>query len=71
MKGYLIKKLFIIHFKGKKISIQQKMTRLGFLKTWPKSDHSKIHSYLFIKIFGVIFFNSHYVFHYVSHIDSL
>jgi hypothetical protein len=29
MKGFPFKKLFIIHVKGKNISIQQKMTKIG------------------------------------------
>jgi len=29
MKGFSFKKLFIIHVKGKKISIQQKLTKIG------------------------------------------
>jgi hypothetical protein len=29
MKGYTILKLFTIHVKGKNISIQQKMTKIG------------------------------------------
>jgi hypothetical protein len=29
MKGYPSRKLFIIHVRGKEISIQQKMTKIG------------------------------------------
>jgi hypothetical protein len=29
MKGRSFKKIFIVHVKGKKISIQQKMTKIG------------------------------------------
>jgi len=29
MKGYPSRKLFIIHLKGKKMSFQQKMTKIG------------------------------------------
>jgi hypothetical protein len=32
MKGCPFKKLFIIHDRGKKISIQQKMTKIGTLE---------------------------------------
>jgi len=43
---------------GKKYQSNKKWLRLGLLKIWPKSSHSKAHSYLFVKFFVVISFNS-------------
>jgi hypothetical protein len=41
------------------------------LKIWPKFGQSKVHSYLFVKVFVVMFFNSNVFFHHVSYIESL
>jgi len=42
----------------KKHQSNKKSPRLGLLKIWPKFSHSKVHNYLFVKFFVVIFFNS-------------
>ncbi len=55
MKDFPFKNLFIIHVRGKKYQCNKKWPRLGLSKIWPKSNHSKVHSYLFIKFFAVIF----------------
>jgi len=63
MKWCPLKKLFIIHVKGKNISwSNNKWPRLGLLKIWPKFSPSKVHSYSFIEVFVIIFFNSFFFF---------
>ncbi len=57
-KDVHLKKNFIIHVRGKKYQSNKKSQRLGLLKIWPNSNHSKVHNYLFINFFVIIFFNS-------------
>jgi hypothetical protein len=57
MKGCPFRKLFIIHVSGENTNPIKKWPRLGLLKIKPKSSHSKVHSYLLVKVFVVIFFN--------------
>ncbi len=71
MKGFPLKTLFIIHVRGKKYQSNKNDQDLGLLKIWPKFGHSKVHSYLFVKFFVVVFFNSYLFFHHVSYIESL
>jgi len=52
LKNFLLDKL-----RGKKYQSKKKGPRLGLLKIRPKSSHSKVHSYLLVKVFIVIFFN--------------
>ncbi len=52
LKNYLLHML-----RGKKYQSNKKWPRLGLLKTRLKFDHSKVHTYLLVKIFVVIFFN--------------
>jgi hypothetical protein len=52
---------------GKKYQSNKKWPRLGLLKIRPKSGHSKVHSYLLVKVFVVIFFNP-YFFSIIYHI---
>jgi hypothetical protein len=44
----------------KKISIQQKMTKIGTFENKAQFDHSKIHNHLLVKIFVAIFFNPYF-----------
>jgi hypothetical protein len=59
IKGYPFKKLFSIHVRGKNYQSNKKIPRLELLKIRPKSGHSKVHNYLFIKFF-VEFFSIHF-----------
>jgi len=52
---------------GKKYQSNKKCPRLGFLKIRPKSSHSKVHNYLLVKVFVVLFFNP-YLFSIMYHI---
>jgi len=70
MKGWPFKKLFNIHVKGEKISIQQKMSKIGTFKN-KVQNHSKVHSYLLVEVVIVISFNPYLFFHHVSYIESL
>jgi len=62
MKGCPFKIFFIIHVRGKKYQSHKKWPRLGLLKIKPKFGHSKVHSYLLVKVFIVIFLNPFFFF---------
>jgi len=53
MKGFPFRKLFNIHVGGE--AGGDINPRLGLLKIRSKTRNSKIHSYLFVKFFVVIF----------------
>jgi len=56
---------------GKKHESNKKWLRLGLLKIRSKSGHSKVHIYLLINFFVVMFFNLSFFFHHVSYIECL
>jgi hypothetical protein len=69
MKSYPFKKLFNIHVRGKKISIQQKMTKIRTFENKVQIWSFNIHSYLLVKVFVIDFFNPYLFFHHVSYIE--
>jgi hypothetical protein len=70
MKGCPFWKLFIIYVRWKKYQSRKHWPRLGLLKIKPKFGHSKVHSYLLVKVFVAIFLNP-YLFPIMYHILSL
>ncbi len=55
--------------RGKEYQSNKKWPRLGLLKIKSKFGHSKVHNYLLVKVFVVIFFNP-YFFCIMHHILS-
>jgi len=69
MKGYPLKKKIIIHVRGEKISIQQKMTKIRtFENKGPNLVIQKFIVICWLKIL-LIFFQSIFFFHHVSYIE--
>jgi hypothetical protein len=71
MKGYPFIKLFNIHVRGGKYQSKKEWPRLGLLKIRSKFGYSKVHNYLLVKVFIVIYFNLYLFFHHVLYIESL
>jgi hypothetical protein len=69
--AHLKNSLTYILLGGKEYQSNKKWPRLGLLKLRSKFGHSKIHNYLLVKVFIVVFFNPYIVFHHVSYIKSL
>jgi hypothetical protein len=55
--------------RGKKYQSNKEWPRLGLLKIRSKFNHSKVHSYLLVKVFVIIFFNPYLFFHHVLYIE--
>jgi hypothetical protein len=63
---------FLLYMLGEKqYQSNKKWSRLGLLKIRPKFGHSKVHNFLLIKFFVVIFFNPYLFSYHVSYIESL
>jgi hypothetical protein len=63
--------IFLLYMlEKKKYQSNKKWPRLGLLKVRPKFGDSKVHNYLLVKVFVVIF-QYIFFFHCVSYIESL